>query len=99
MKKTNSAGGIVLNTKKQVLLVSQVTSWSFPKGHVEKGESILDAAKREIYEESGIQDLKLIKAFDSYQRYAVNSMLVKAKPTITRGITLLTLLLSLNSIT
>lgn len=30
-------------------------SWSFPSGHVEKGENVLDAAKREFYEETDLE--------------------------------------------
>ena len=29
-------------------------NWSFPKGHMEQGETFLDTAKRELYEESGL---------------------------------------------
>lgn len=42
-----------------------------PKGHIDEGENALDAAKREIYEESGIKDLVLIKKFGSYERYKI----------------------------
>lgn len=69
---TTSAGGIVLNLKGEVLVVSQHNlSWSLPKGHVEEDEDILDAAKREIYEESGVKDLTLIKPLETYQRYKI----------------------------
>ena len=58
LKKTESAGGVVLNKKGEVLIVNQYgNSWSLPKGHIEEGEEILEAAKREIYEESGIKNL------------------------------------------
>ena len=46
----------------QVLVVNQRgRSWSLPKGHIEKGESILEAARREIYEESGVKKLKFVR--------------------------------------
>jgi len=62
MMKTHSAGGVVTNNQGKVLVVSQRgTSWSLPKGHIDPGESALAAAKREIYEESGIRDLELIR--------------------------------------
>ncbi|MGD8744532.1 MAG: NUDIX domain-containing protein [Candidatus Woesebacteria bacterium] len=71
-RKTQSAGGVVLNKKGEVLVVDQKgTSWSLPKGHVEDGEKKLEAAKREIYEESGITDLEFVKEFESYQRYRI----------------------------
>ena len=58
MKKTKSAGGVVLNNKGEILIVNQHgNSWSLPKGHIEEGEEILEAAKRETYEESGIRNL------------------------------------------
>ena len=70
MRLTISAGGVVVNRKGQVVVVNQNgSSWSLPKGHVENGEDNLTAAKREIYEETGIKDLKLIKEFESYKRH------------------------------
>jgi len=73
MKKTTSAGGIVLNSKNQVLVVNQRgLSWSLPKGGIEITENKVEAAKREIHEESGIKKLKLIKELGSYKRYKLD---------------------------
>ncbi len=72
MIETESAGGVV-ERDGLILVVSQHgTSWSLPKGHLEKGEDKIDAAKREIYEESGIKDLKFIKELGSYKRYDID---------------------------
>ncbi|MFA5975288.1 MAG: NUDIX domain-containing protein [Elusimicrobiota bacterium] len=69
MNKTYSAGGVVVNQKGQVLIVNQRgRSWSLPKGHIEPGEEPLVAARREIYEESGLQDLIYVKPLGSYDR-------------------------------
>jgi len=66
---TESAGGVVLDARGRVLLVSQHgTSWSLPKGHIEAGEDALAAARREIYEESGVSRLELVGELGSYQR-------------------------------
>jgi ADP-ribose pyrophosphatase YjhB (NUDIX family) len=74
MRKTNSAGGVVTNDEGKVLVVSQRgTSWSLPKGHIDPGESALAAAEREIYEESGIRDLKLIRELGTYERYKIGA--------------------------
>ncbi|PIU40193.1 MAG: hypothetical protein COT00_02935 [Candidatus Omnitrophica bacterium CG07_land_8_20_14_0_80_50_8] len=72
MKYTKSAGGVVMNRKGFILVVNQHgNSWSLPKGHVDSGETALAAAKREIYEESGISQLQLIKTLGSYQRHRI----------------------------
>lgn len=66
---TKSAGGVVLNRKGQVLVVNQRgRSWSLPKGHLEAGEEPLAAARREIYEESGLSDLEFVRYLGNYQR-------------------------------
>jgi ADP-ribose pyrophosphatase YjhB (NUDIX family) len=72
MRKTHSAGGVVTNEEGQVLVVSQRgASWSLPKGHIDAGENALIAARREIYEESGIRDLELIRELGSYERHKI----------------------------
>ena len=69
---TYSAGGVVLNKDGKILVVSQHgTSWSLPKGHIDPGEEQMEAAIREIHEESGITQLELIKDLGSYQRYRI----------------------------
>ncbi len=59
----------MLNKEGKVLVVQQqMNTWSLPKGHVDSGEDILETAKREIYEESGITELKYVKKFGVYER-------------------------------
>lgn len=71
-KETKSAGGVVINTNGDILVISQHgTTWSLPKGHIEEGENKLEAAKREIHEESGISQLEFIRELGSYQRYRI----------------------------
>ena len=53
-----SAGGIVVNPRGEIVIVQQKSgNYSLPKGYVERGESPLQAAIREIVEETGIDDL------------------------------------------
>jgi ADP-ribose pyrophosphatase YjhB (NUDIX family) len=74
MRKTRSAGGVVTNDEGHVLVVSQRgTSWSLPKGHIDRGETALVAAQREIYEESGIRDLELVRELGSYERHRIGA--------------------------
>ncbi len=65
MKTEISAGGIIVRKKSagwQVLLMRDMNeSWTFPKGVIEKNEKPQDAAKREILEEVGLGNVKLLK--------------------------------------
>jgi len=71
-KVTVSAGGIVINQEGLVLAVNQRgNSWSLPKGHVDPGEEPLQAAIREIKEESGVTDLQLVQTLGAYGRYKI----------------------------
>lgn len=73
MKKNEiCAGGIVIN-KKRILIVYEKNSkiYSFPKGHKKNNESLIENAKREIFEETGIKNLSLIKKLGSYKRSTI----------------------------
>ncbi len=64
-----SAGGIIKGPDGRIVLVNQGSNvWSFPKGAVEAGEDSLQAAIREIEEETGITDLTLVQLLGSYKR-------------------------------
>jgi ADP-ribose pyrophosphatase YjhB (NUDIX family) len=66
---TTSAGGVVVSRTGSILIVRQSgDTWSLPKGHAEKGEDLVETAKREIYEESGITNLSFVKELGSYRR-------------------------------
>ncbi|WP_315941241.1 NUDIX domain-containing protein [Deinococcus sp. Marseille-Q6407] len=54
------AGGVVFNRSGAVLLVQyRDGSWTFPKGHLEPGETPVQTAAREVLEETGIQAAEL----------------------------------------
>ncbi len=71
-KYVECAGGIIINNKQEIVIVNQNhDSWSLPKGHIDDGETSLEAAIREIYEETGITNPKLIKSIGSFGRYRI----------------------------
>ena len=47
------------------------TKWFFPKGHVEHGESLEEAARREIQEETGLASLEYLDSLGSYMRLKI----------------------------
>jgi len=50
-----SAGGVVIKDKREVLLIKNPSNiWTFPKGHIEKGETREEAAVREVKEETNV---------------------------------------------
>ncbi len=70
----HSAGGVVLHPNGHIIVVRQRDgSWSLPKGKMKEGEDPREAALREIAEETGITDLKLVKLLGSYSRYALTN--------------------------
>ncbi|MGG9963776.1 NUDIX hydrolase [Ferruginibacter sp. SUN106] len=66
-----AAGGIVQNTKKELLFIYRLDKWDLPKGKIEKGEKPDEAALREVEEETGVTNLKLKKKIgETYHTYA-----------------------------
>lgn len=43
--------------------------WDLPKGHIEKGEKEEETARREIKEETGLEDIKIIPGFKEVIKY------------------------------
>ena len=56
-----AAGGLVKNKKGKVLFIFREGKWDLPKGKLDKGESMEDAALREVEEETGVKGLKVTK--------------------------------------
>jgi 8-oxo-dGTP pyrophosphatase MutT (NUDIX family) len=50
-----SAGGVVVNRGGAVALIRQKKRWTFPKGRLDPGEGLSQAARREVYEETGLR--------------------------------------------
>lgn len=54
MENLISSGGVIV-FENRALMIKRERTWVFPKGKVKKGESLIDTAKREIFEEVGIE--------------------------------------------
>ena len=52
-----AAGGLVKRTDNKLLFIFRNNKWDLPKGGVEKKELIINAAKREVTEETGVSDI------------------------------------------
>ncbi|QAA80305.1 NUDIX domain-containing protein [Aequorivita sp. H23M31] len=59
IKVVEAAGGLVYNTRKEILFIRRNKKWDLPKGKVEQGESYREAAVREVVEETGVKDLEI----------------------------------------
>ena len=58
-----AGAGVVINEDNEVLMVKTYNAgWVFPGGQVEVGENVIDAVKREIMEEAGI-DIEVGEVF------------------------------------
>ena len=66
------AGAIVFNNKGLVFLGKRINlsdAWQFPQGGIDEGETVENASKRELYEETGIHNVKLIHTETTPIRY------------------------------
>jgi len=73
-KYIEAAGGLVFNPKNEILTIHRLGKWDLPKGKVEDGETIDEAALREVEEECGISNLNLEEELPStYHTYWMNN--------------------------
>ena len=76
----NGVGVIVLNNENKVFVGKRkdnpVDKWQMPQGGVDTGESYLLAMKRELYEETSIKSIKILKEIDGFFEYELPNNLV-----------------------
>ena len=56
-----AAGGLVRHSSGKYLFIEKNGKWDLPKGHIESGEPPEKCALREVHEECGIDNHKIIK--------------------------------------
>ena len=79
MKNTNNlplrmgVGIVLLNHENKVFVGKRIdnpsNSWQMPQGGIDENENCLEAAKRELEEETSIKTVKLIKELDGWLTY------------------------------
>lgn len=66
-----SAGVIVFRNhpRREYLVLDYGSHWDFPKGHIETGEDPMATARRELREETGIQNARFVSGYMERMRY------------------------------
>lgn len=77
----NSCGAVVfryISGAPRFLLIKNCRSahWGFPKGHVERGETDIDTAKREVLEETGL-NINIVDGFVERSEYKIGGKVDK----------------------
>ena len=66
-------GIVLLNKKNKVFVGKRIDNpknfWQMPQGGVDKNENLLQAAKRELEEETGIKSVELVKELKEWLQY------------------------------
>ena len=66
-------GIVLLNNEKKVFVGKRIDNpenyWQMPQGGIDQNEEYLQAAKRELEEETGVKSVKLIKELETWLEY------------------------------
>lgn len=75
-----AAGGLVINERDEILLIERNVVWDLPKGKVDPGELVKQAAMREVEEECGVKNLSTEKKIaETYHTYPLGNETVLKK--------------------
>ena len=73
-------GAIVLNNKNRVFVGKRkdnpIDKWQMPQGGVNEGEELMEAMKRELKEETGIKNIKILKEINGWSEYELPANLL-----------------------
>lgn len=76
-----AGGGIVENSKKEILFIYRMKKWDLPKGKLDKGETIKECAIREVEEETKVKVECREKIISTWHTYTRNKKFILKKTT------------------
>ena len=76
----SGVGVVILNKKNKVFVGKRkdnpVDKWQMPQGGVDAGEDYLSAMKRELFEETSIKSIEVLKEIEGFYEYELPENLV-----------------------
>ena len=73
-------GAIVLNNENKVFVGKRkdnpIDKWQMPQGGVNEGEELIEAMKRELKEETGIKNIRILKEINGWSEYELPANLL-----------------------
>ena len=73
-------GVIILNNENKVFVGKRrdnpIDKWQMPQGGLDKGEDYISAMKRELYEETSIRNIEILKEIEGFFEYELPKNLV-----------------------
>ena len=76
----SGVGVVILNNENKIFVGKRkdnpVDKWQMPQGGIDQGEDHLTAMKRELYEETSIKSIEVIKELEGYYEYMLPKNLV-----------------------
>ena len=73
-------GVVVLNSDNKVFVGKRkdnpIDKWQMPQGGVDKNEDFLTAMKRELFEETSIKSIKILREIEGYFEYELPDNLI-----------------------